>query len=398
MISRAHQKNKLVSFDVNFLYDAAIQLGLKLCNDHIDTMRIARKVFPGMKHYRLQDVAVACGVEQFNAHRAEPDCVATAQVYNAMRERILREESEDAFKHRFGHCYGKSAEKLSSIQSLASNIDDTNPIYGKVVVFTGALSSMHRLDAFQIVANLGGIPEDKTTKKTNYLVIGDTDFAKTVKNGKTGKMRTAEEYIKKGCDIIVLSEKSFFELISEYLWNDEISQGSCFTDPEITYDEKWVFEELRDCLEHAIDQNSADVGKLKVKEGKSYTSVFYDSQMAFRICCRDRQCYFSVANIYADCAEPNITATQLSKNRNDQFTNFAFDSTKEDIAKFARFLSSVMERVIDAIPKQFDCCSRYEECSNAKRCIHPNPELALACGYRKIMKKGIIYYGENKNI
>jgi len=57
-----------------------------------------------------------------------------------------------------------------------------------------------------------------------------------------------------------------------------------------------------------------------------------------------------------------------------------------------------MECVIDAIPKQFDCCSRYEECSNAKRCIHPNPETALICGYRKIMKKGRIYYGKNKNI
>lgn len=389
-----------VGFDVNFLYDAASRIGERLSNDYIDTMRIARKVFPQMAHHRLRDVAAACEVKQDNAHRAEQDCLVTARIYEIMRERILREDTEETFKHRFRRCYHKRSEKLLSIRPTVSYIDDTNPIYGKVVVFTGALSSMLRQDAFQIVANLGGVPEDRITKRTNYLVIGDTDFAKSVKNGKTTKMRTAEDYIKKDRDILIVSEKSFFDLISEYMYDDSIDneQSCCFVEKEIAHDEKWVIEELKALLEETIKQNNADIAKLFVKEGKSYTSVFYDSQLAFRIYCRGQQCYFSVANVYAGCAGSEVVADKLDLGKNEQFTNFRFSATKDGVAKFGDFLSKVLDCVIDTIPKQFDCCSRYEECSNAKRCIHPKPETALACGYRKIMKKGRIYYGKNRNI
>lgn len=46
----------------------------------------------------------------------------------------------------------------------------------------------------------------------------------------------------------------------------------------------------------------------------------------------------------------------------------------------------------------FDCCSRYVACSDAKRCIHPQPEQALGCYYAKNLRKGRIFYGMNKNI
>ncbi len=47
---------------------------------------------------------------------------------------------------------------------------------------------------------------------------------------------------------------------------------------------------------------------------------------------------------------------------------------------------------------EFDCCSRYEQCSDAKTCIHPDKQRALLCGYRKKLEKGIIFYGKNRNI
>ena len=46
------------------------------------------------------------------------------------------------------------------------------------------------------------------------------------------------------------------------------------------------------------------------------------------------------------------------------------------------------------IPKAagFACCSRYEECSMAKKCIHPNLLFAKACQYRKNVEEGNIFY------
>ena len=206
-----------VNFDVNFIYDAAEQCGLTLTNNFIDTLRISKKILPDLKRHRLKDVAEGLGISYTGAHRAEADCEITAQCYESMRARILADSSEEAFEKLFKRDHKKRAELLAGITANVDEIDETNPVFGKTVVFTGALSTMERKDAFQIVANLGGIPKDSVTKKTNYLVIGNSDFVQSVKNGKTTKMRQAEEYRQKGYDIVTLSENAFFDMIADYL-------------------------------------------------------------------------------------------------------------------------------------------------------------------------------------
>lgn len=205
-----------VNFDVNFIYDAVErECSTHLSNDFIDTMRIARKLFPDLAHHRLSDIASVCNIDQPSAHRAEADCIVTAQCFERMKEIILATQTETEFQDLYKKKSNYNAS-LSSISATVDSIDDTNPIYGKVVVFTGALSSMSRREAFQIVANLGGKPEDSITKKTNYLVIGNGEFAQSVKDGKTKKMQKAEAYQMKGAEISVISENAFFDLISDY--------------------------------------------------------------------------------------------------------------------------------------------------------------------------------------
>ncbi len=46
----------------------------------------------------------------------------------------------------------------------------------------------------------------------------------------------------------------------------------------------------------------------------------------------------------------------------------------------------------------FGCCSRYEECSDARKCTQPMKLLSLACQYRKNLEQGRIFYGKNRNI
>lgn len=58
---------------------------------------------------------------------------------------------------------------------------------------------------------------------------------------------------------------------------------------------------------------------------------------------------------------------------------------------------SLAVEAFEAILKQdgFDCCSRYEECSNAGHCIHTNTMFAMQCTYRRKLHAGLIYYGKN---
>lgn len=46
----------------------------------------------------------------------------------------------------------------------------------------------------------------------------------------------------------------------------------------------------------------------------------------------------------------------------------------------------------------FDCCGRFEQCSDALRCLHPDPEASLGCSYKRNLLSGKIFYGKNKNI
>ena len=46
----------------------------------------------------------------------------------------------------------------------------------------------------------------------------------------------------------------------------------------------------------------------------------------------------------------------------------------------------------------FGCCEKYIECSDAKKCLHPDKLYSRVCIYRKNLESGRIFYGKNKNV
>lgn len=62
-------------------------------------------------------------------------------------------------------------------------------------------------------------------------------------------------------------------------------------------------------------------------------------------------------------------------------------------------IKSVFERCyLSQSVDKFGCCSRYEECSDEKRCTHPDIKFAAGCYYRTNLEEGRIFYGRNRNI
>ena len=74
---------------------------------------------------------------------------------------------------------------------------------------------MTRKEAMQNVVDIGGICADNVTKKTNYLILGNNDFCKSIKNGKSNKQKKAEQISLDGGDIQILSENVFYELLED---------------------------------------------------------------------------------------------------------------------------------------------------------------------------------------
>lgn len=202
-----------VNFDINFLYDNFEEyLGKSLSNDFIDTMRLSRNLHPEEKHHRLSDLCQRYELSYSSAHRSINDCELTYSCYKHLLSEIDDKFSDfnSFIKSRRRRSY---EVKAKDIQSNCTNFDITHPLFGKVCVFTGVLEKMTRKDAMQLVANLGGINGDNVTKKTNFLILGNNDYCKTIKDGKSNKQKKAEKLKLAGCDIEVLPESVFYDLL-----------------------------------------------------------------------------------------------------------------------------------------------------------------------------------------
>ncbi len=202
------------AFDVNFIFDACQrELDMTFSNNYVDVLRIARKLFPEWAHHRLKDVSKYFSIPNPNEHRAIGDCLTTQKCLAELTKVALEkfgtvEDFEFAFRR---HRSNPSSSEIVGNPDLAN---PDCPLYGKYVVFTGTLERFVRKDAMQIVADLGGFNGNSVNKKTNFLVLGETDYSR-VKNGKSTKQKKAEELKLKGSDIEIIPESVFYEMISE---------------------------------------------------------------------------------------------------------------------------------------------------------------------------------------
>lgn len=204
-----------VNFDINFLYDNNIEyLQKPLTNNFIDTLRIARKVLPELKHHRLDDLINYFNKDIRTEHRALNDCILTNDIYKKLISLAIDKfKTIDEFKKQFKKNYSSHSLKAKEIEAQTTEFDERHPLYGKVCVFTGVLEKMLRKDAMQIVVNLGGICGDSVTSKTNYLILGNNDYCKNIKNGKSNKQKKAEKLKIEGQDIEIISENVFYDMI-----------------------------------------------------------------------------------------------------------------------------------------------------------------------------------------
>ena len=204
-------------FDINFLHEQYQRcLHKPFSNDYVDNMRIARKVFPELEHHRLIDVVEALHIDGSAFHRALSDCNYTYQCHELMKKIIIEKMNGfESFQALFRSRNSGKKLDLSKLVSQGAEIDESNPLYQKLCVFTGKLEKYSRTEAAQIVVNLGGSCGNTVTQRTNFLILGNNDYCATIKNGKSTKQKKAEDYKLKGYDIEIIPESVFYDMINE---------------------------------------------------------------------------------------------------------------------------------------------------------------------------------------
>jgi DNA polymerase-3 subunit epsilon len=184
---------------------------------------LAKRAIPGLLSYSLEPICNQLDITLNRHHRAADDSRACAEICLKVFERGgISDLSalKDAYRMLFGtmssetNSYAGPSSKHKSkenpvITGDASKNDPDNLFYEKTVVFTGTLSSMTRNQAKQLIADIGGTPEDGITQRTNFLVVGQQDFRIVGESGLSGKQKKALQLLQKGQEIEIMSELDF---------------------------------------------------------------------------------------------------------------------------------------------------------------------------------------------
>lgn len=81
-----------ISFDLGFINEYLLRLELPLLNNRVvDTVRLARKAFPGKPKYKLEIIAKELGISVENAHRADDDARVCYELFVKSLEELRKE-------------------------------------------------------------------------------------------------------------------------------------------------------------------------------------------------------------------------------------------------------------------------------------------------------------------
>jgi DNA polymerase-3 subunit epsilon len=171
----------------------------------LDSARVARRAWKefAWSGYGLANVSKALGYK-FKHHDALEDAKAAG---NILLEAIAQSGLDvDAWFNRVRQPIDPS--KASSGSAIKREGNPEGPLYGEVLVFTGALE-IPRREAADMAASIGCQVAPSITKKTTLLVVGDQDIKRLAGHTKSAKHRKAEELGLKGQPIRILRENDF---------------------------------------------------------------------------------------------------------------------------------------------------------------------------------------------
>lgn len=167
------------------------------------------------------------------------------------------------------------------------------------------------------------------------------------------------------------------------------------------YKETQFLESIFSKLIEAVESQGGDSNLLTKKASQTdskssgYTAVFFHNFTAFRLRMRGKQFYISIPIVFLDLIPDEYPIKRI---KSDPKYIRILVNQEHPIESYTDFLAMIAGETVNRYPKDFDCCSRYMECSDAKACVHPDKSFALGCGYRKVLHSGLIFYGKNRNI
>ena len=210
--------HNIISFDIPFIRE---QLGTEIRNDVVDTLRMAKEVFPGLPSYKLSFLDKALHLGGLEHHRASNDIIITNALYVACKNpqpymKYFRDKKTISQIPIEPRRKGYAQIDIHSIVPTDPNAIPNTALTGKCIVFSGVFS-MPIESAMQIAVDAGAILKSSVSRKVQFLVVGMHRPEFLDENGMTSKQRTATKLNAEGkADIRIIDEIEFQKLAHIY--------------------------------------------------------------------------------------------------------------------------------------------------------------------------------------
>jgi DNA polymerase-3 subunit epsilon len=174
----------------------------------LDSARVARRTWRecAASGYGLADVCERIGYK-FQHHHALEDAKAAGHILLAAMTTTGLDLNGWLNRVR------QPIDPSNAGAALVREGNPNGPMFGEVIVFTGALAKPRR-EAADLAASVGCGVVTSVTKNTTLLVVGDTDVKRFAGHEKSAKHRKAENMISQGFPIRIIRESDFLELVS----------------------------------------------------------------------------------------------------------------------------------------------------------------------------------------
>lgn len=195
------------AFDrVSFLR-ACEKNGIPTCEARwLDSAKVVRRAWPEYSRsgYGLANVAAHLDIV-YRAHDALEDARCAGEIL--IRAIAATGLTVEDWLHRV------KLPVHSATCSVSRDGNPEGPLYGEILVFTGAIS-MNRFQAADAAALAGCEVGAGVTKHTTLLVVGDQDVRRLAGKQKSSKLCKAELLISNGQKIRILCESDFLKMIN----------------------------------------------------------------------------------------------------------------------------------------------------------------------------------------
>jgi DNA polymerase-3 subunit epsilon len=208
LLSKYFVKATMVShgvFDRNALAVATQRAGLNWPDMHwIDTIHVARSLWPGSADHKLPTLAAAMGMP-FRHHDPMDDALVAHEVL-LRGLRSSKKSLADWAERWEPPVYGKPniKGKIFATQSVTGKGDSAGSYAGKCLAFTGDLQ-VEREKAAEAAMRAGFDVKSSVSFKTHIVVKGQPNPDGTL----TSKEKRARALIGEGCNIEIIDESEF---------------------------------------------------------------------------------------------------------------------------------------------------------------------------------------------